>query len=157
MKRIWRTSQFHELFKIISILYLYQNHEMWVTSKVFVREICFCKKILSDFKASWIFQKYFNFVPILESRNVDLCKSICSWVMFLSKIQADFSVSSVIQKYFNFVPMIESQNVDQVKCNCLWDMFLWKEFGGLPSFMSFSKLFQFCTHVRFKKCGSREK
>jgi len=42
VKRFWRTSQFHEFFKNILILHLHQNHEMWVTWKVFVREICFC-------------------------------------------------------------------------------------------------------------------
>ena len=34
---------------------------------------------------SWVFQKYFNFVPMLESRNVDHMKSDCSWDMFLWK------------------------------------------------------------------------
>jgi len=69
VKRFWRTSQFHEFFKNVLILYLYKNHEMWVTWKVIVREICFCEKILAYFKVSRVFQKYFNFVPMLESRN----------------------------------------------------------------------------------------
>jgi len=29
--------------------------------------------------------------------------------------------------------------------------------GGIHYFMSFSKIFQLCTHARITKCGSREK
>jgi len=39
----------------------------------------FCEKILADFTVWWVFQKYFNFVPLLESRNVDNAKSDSSW------------------------------------------------------------------------------
>jgi len=67
-------------------------------------------------------------------------------VAIASKI--DFTVSWIFQKYFNFVPILESHNVDHVKGNCSWDMFLWKNSGGLHSFMSFSKIFQLCTHAR---------
>ena len=92
------------------------NHEMWIMWKVIVRETCFCEKILADSTVSWVFQIYFNFVPMLESRNVD-----------------------------------------HVKRNCSWDMFLWKILGGLHTFLSFSKIFQLCTHARITKCGLREK
>ena len=70
---------------------------MW---KVIVRETCFSKKILSESTISWVFQKYFNFVPMLESRNVHHVKSNCSWDMFLWKILAESTVSWVfiIQK-----------------------------------------------------------
>jgi len=38
--------------------------------------------------------------------------------------------------------MLESRNMDHTKRNCSWDMFLWKIWGGLYTFMSFSKIFQ---------------
>jgi len=53
--------------------------------------------------------------------------------------------------------MLDSRNVDHVKSNCSWDMFLWKNPGRIHSFISFSKLFQLCTHARITKYGSREK
>jgi len=45
----------------------------------------FVKKLQADYTISWVFQKYFNFVLMLESRNVDHVKSNCSWDMFLWK------------------------------------------------------------------------
>jgi len=93
-----------------------RNHKMWITWKVIVCETCFCEQILADFTISWVFQIYFNFVPMLESRNVD-----------------------------------------HMKRNCSWDMFLWINSGRLLRFMSSSEIFQFCTHARIMKCGSREK
>jgi len=92
---------------------------MWITWKVIVCETCFCEKIQVDFTVSWAFQKYFNFVPMLESCNVDHMKSICSWDIFCEKILADITVSCAFQKYFNFAPMLESRNVDHMKSNCL--------------------------------------
>jgi len=102
------------------------------------------------------FSKIFNFVPTLESRNVDHVRSNCSWECFSDKIQADCTLSWVFQKYFNIVPILESPNVDHMKGNCSWGMFLWKNSDGLHSFMSFSKTFQLCTHARITKSGSRE-
>jgi len=116
VKKFKRTSQFHEFFKNISTLYPCYNDQMWIMWEVIVRETCFCEKIQADNTLSWVFQKYFNIVLMLESRNVD-----------------------------------------HVKSNCSWDMFLWKNSSGLHSFMSFSKIFQFCTHARITKCGSSEK
>ena len=110
-----------------------------------------------DFTVPWIFQKYFNFVSMLESRNVDNMKGNFSWDIFCEQILADFTVSWVFQKYFNFVPMLESRNVDHVRSNYSWDMYLWKNSSGLHTFMSFSKIFQLCTHARITKCGSRDK
>jgi len=75
---------------------------MWITWKVVVRETCFCEKFQADVTVSWVFQKYFNFVPMLELRKVDHVKSNCLWNMFWEKIQADFTVSWVFHKYFNF-------------------------------------------------------
>jgi len=87
---------------------------MWITWKVIVRETCFCEKILADYKVSLVLQKYFNFVPMLESRNVDHMKSNCS----------DITVSSVFQKYFVFVvPMLESRNMNPLKNNFYCDFF----------------------------------
>ena len=91
---------------------------MWITWNVFVRETCFCEKIQAVCTVSWVFQKYFNFVPMLESRNMDHDKSNCSWEIFCEKIQADITVSWVFQKYFNFVPMLESWNMDHMNSNC---------------------------------------
>jgi len=172
---------------------------MRIKWKVIVRETCFCEKIQAVYTLSWVFQKYFNFAPMLESRNEDHMKSNRSWDMFIAKkfkrtthfheyfknistlywcsnhemwitwkvfvhetyfcekIQADCTLSRVSQKYFNFAPMLESGNVDHVKSNCSWDLILWKNSGRLHSFMSFSKIFQFCTHARVTKCGSCEK
>ena len=58
---------------------------MWITWKVIVHETCFIEKIQVDFTVSCVSHKYFNFVPMLESRNVDHVKSNCSWDMFLWK------------------------------------------------------------------------
>ena len=65
-----------------------------ISKHIKVRETCFCEKIQADYTVSRVFQKYFNFVPMLESRNVDHMKSNCS----------DITVTSVFQNYFNFVP-----------------------------------------------------
>ena len=127
---------------------------MWTTRKGIVRETSFCEKIQADYTLSRVFHRYFKIVPMLESRNVDHVKGNCSWDMLCEKIQADFSVSWDFQKYFNFVPKLQSGNVDHVKSNWSWDMFLWKNSGRLHSFMSFSKLFQLCTHARITKRGS---
>jgi len=53
--------------------------------------------------------------------------------------------------------MLESRNVDHMKSYCSRDTFLWKISGGLHTFISFSKIFQLCTHARITKCRSREK
>jgi len=118
---------------------------MWVTWKVIVREIWFCEKILAVYTVSWVYQIYFNFVPMLESRNVDHVKSNCSWDMFLWKEFGrfhSFTVSRVFQNYFNFVPMLESQIVDHIKTNCSWDMFLKAKSCGLHIFITISSVFQ---------------
>jgi len=89
------------------------------------------------------------------------CGSREKWLfvrhVFGKKFQADYTLSYIFQKYFNFVPKLESRNVDHMKSNCSWGMCLWKNSGGLHTFMSFSKIFQLCTHARITKCGSREK
>jgi len=124
------------------------NHEMWIMWEVIVRETCFYEKILADFTVSWVFQKYFNFVPMLESCNVDHVKGNCSWDMFLRKNSGGLQTFMSFSKIFNFVPMLESRNVDHVKSNCSWDKFFWKNSSGLHIFMSFSEIFQYCTHAR---------
>jgi len=129
---------------------------MWITWKVIVRETCFCEKIHADYTLSWVFQKYFNFVPMLKSRNWITWKVIVRETCFCEKILADFTISWAFQKYFNFLLMLESRNVDHVKSNCSWDIFCEKIHADI-SFMSFSKIFQFCTHARITKCGSHEK
>jgi len=48
-----------------------------------VRETYFCEKLLTNYTLSWVFQKYFNSVPMPESRNVDHMKGNCSWDMIL--------------------------------------------------------------------------
>jgi len=62
-----------------------RNKEMWIKWKLIVRETCFCEKILADFTVSRVFQKYFNFVPMLESRNVGHMKGNCLWDIILWK------------------------------------------------------------------------
>jgi len=63
----------------------------------------FFEEIQADYTFSWVFQKYFNFVPMLESRNADHMKSN----------RSDITVSSVFHNYFIFVPMLESRNMYQ--------------------------------------------
>ena len=115
------------------------------------------KKILVYYTLSWVFQKCFFFVPMIESRNVDHIKSDCSWDKFLWKKSGGLHSFMSFPKYFSFVPMLESRNVDHVKRNCSRDMFLWKNSGTLHTFMSFSKIFQLCTHARITKYGSHQK
>jgi len=90
---------------------------MLITWKVIVRETCFCEKILADYRVSRGFQKYFNFVPMLESCNVDHVKENYSWDIICLRILADIADSWVFQKCFNFVPMLVSWNVNQMKSN----------------------------------------
>jgi len=92
-----------------------------------------------------------------ESQNVDHVKCNCLWDMFVWKEFGGFPVWWVIQNYFNFLPMLESRNVDHVKSNCSLDMFLWKISGTIHIFISFSNIFQLCTHARITKYGSHEK
>jgi len=101
-----------------------------------------------DFTVSRIFQKYFNFVPMLESRNGDHVKSNCLWDMFLWKNSGGLHTFMRFSKIFQLCTILESRNVDHMKSNCSWDMFLWKNSGGLQNFMRFSKIFQLCTHAR---------
>jgi len=79
------TTHFLEFFKNISTLCPCYNHERRITWKVIVRETSSCEKILADYTLSWVFQKSFKIVSMLESRNVDHVKSNCSWDMFLRK------------------------------------------------------------------------
>jgi len=120
---------------------------MGITWKVIVGETCFCEKIQADYKLSWVFKKYFNFVHMLESQYMDHMKCNCS----------DMTVSSVFHNDLNFVPMLESRNMDHMKSNCSWDMFWEKNSGGLHTFMSFSEMFLFCTHARITWYGSHKK
>jgi len=84
--------------------------------------------------------------------NVIVCET-----SFCENNLANFPVSWVFQNYLNFAPMLESRNVDHVKSNCSLDMFLWKTSGRIHIFISFSNIFQLCTHARITKYGSREK
>ena len=102
----------------------------------------------STLRDTRVFQKYFNFVPMLESRNKDHVKSNCSWDMFLWKNSGGLHIFICFSKIINFISMLESRNVDHLKSNCSWDMFLWKNDSGLHTFISFSKIFQLCTHAR---------
>jgi len=107
---------------------------MWITWKVIVRETCFCEKILADYTVSWVLQKYFNFVPMLESRNVDHMKSNCS----------DITVSSVFHNYFHFVPMLESRNMDPLKKIFSCDFFCEKILADITvswNFQNYSNFF----------------
>jgi len=93
---------FHEFFENTSTLYPCCNHEMWITWKVTVRETCFCKKIQVDFTVSWVFRKYFNFVLVLESRNMHHVKSNCSWDMFLWKNSGGLHIFMSSSEIFQF-------------------------------------------------------
>jgi len=46
---------------------------------------CLFKSNCSDITVSSVFRHYFNFVPMLKSRNVDHVRGNCSWDMFLWK------------------------------------------------------------------------
>ena len=86
---------------------------MWITWKIIVRETCFFEEIQAGYTVSWVLQKYFNFVPMLESRNVDHMTSNCS----------DITVPSVFQNYFIFVLMLESRNMYPSKIIFSCDLF----------------------------------
>jgi len=133
VKKFRHTTHFDEFFKNISTLYPRLNHVMWITCKVIVRETWFCEKILTDFTVSWVFQKHFNFVPMLESRKVDHMKSNCS----------DITVSSVFLNYFNFVPMLESRNMDPLKNNFSCDFFYEKVLAYITVSWNFQNYLNF--------------
>jgi len=136
VKKFRRTTQFHKFFRNISILYPCKNHQMWITWKVIVRETCFCEKIQADYTISKVLQKYlkyFNFVLMLESRNVDHMKSNCS----------DITVSSVFHDYFNFVPMLESRNVDPLKNNFSCNFFCEKILADITVSWNFQNYLNF--------------
>jgi len=92
-----------------------RNLEMWITWKVIVRETCFCEKIQADYTLSCVFQKYFNFVPMLESRNVDHIKGNRSWDMFLWKNSGGRHSFTSFSKIFQFCTHSRITNVDHVK------------------------------------------
>jgi len=106
---------------------------MWITWKVIVRETSFWEEIQADFTLSWVFQKYFNFVPMLESQNVVHMKSNCS----------DITVSSVLHNYFNFVHMLESRNIDQLKNNFSCDFFCEKILAHITVSWNFQNFLNF--------------
>jgi len=130
---------------------------MWITWKVIVHETCFCEKIQADFTVSSVSHEYFNFVPMLESRNVDHVKSDCSWDMFLWKNSGGRHTFMSFSKIFRLCNHARITKCGSRERKLTWDMFLWKNSGGLHTFMSFSKIFQLCNHARITKCGSREK
>jgi len=92
---------------------------MWITWKVIVRETFFCEKIQADFTISWVFQKHFNFVPMLELRNVDHMKSNGSWDMFLWKNSSRLHSFMSYSEIFQFCSRARfTRNVDHLKGNC---------------------------------------
>ena len=82
-----------------------------------VREMYFCEKHLADIEFSWVFQKYFNFLPTLQFTNVSQMKDNFSCDVFCEKIQADITVSWVFQNYLNFLPTLQFTNVSEMKGN----------------------------------------
>jgi len=106
---------------------------MWITWKVIVPETCFCETIQADCTVSWVLQKYFYFLPFLESRNVDHMKS--NW--------SDITVSSVFHNWFNFVPMLESRNVDPLKHNFSCDFFCEKILAFITVSWNFQNYLKF--------------
>jgi len=63
---------FVELFSLVSVDDLCSHLTSQRCGKVInVRETYFCETILADIRVSWVFQIYFNFVPMLESWWVD--------------------------------------------------------------------------------------
>jgi len=71
------------------------------------RRTYFWETIMADITFSRAFQKYFNCVPMLQSREMDQKKSNCSCDVFLWKSLGDITVSCVFHNYFNFVPMLK--------------------------------------------------
>jgi len=102
-----------------------------------VRETNFCEKILAGIRVSWVFQNYFNFVPMLESWWVD------RRTYFWEKIMAEITFSWAFQKYFNCVPMLQSREMDQKKSNCSCDVFFWKILGDITVSWVFHNYFNF--------------
>jgi len=130
---------------------------MWIMWKVIVRETCFCEKIQSDYTLSWVFQKCFNFVPMLESRNVDHMKGNCSWGMFLWKCSGRRHSFMSFSKTFKFCT---HDRITKCGSREKWlfvrHVFV-KKFRRTTHFHKFFKNFQLCTHARITKCGSCEK
>ena len=63
---------FVELISLVSVDDLCSHATSQRCGKVInVRETYFCETILADIRVSWVFQIYFNFVPMLESWWVD--------------------------------------------------------------------------------------
>jgi len=102
-----------------------------------VPETYFCEKILAGIRVSWVFQNYFNFVPMLESWWVD------RRTYFWEKIMTDITFSWAFQKYFNCAPMLQSWEMDQKKSNCSCDVFLWKILGDITVSWVFHNYFNF--------------
>jgi len=86
------------------------------------------KSNCSDITVSSVFQIYFNFVPMLESRNMDPLKNNFSCDFFCEKIEVDITVSWNFQNYFNFLPTLQLQlkNVSQFKDNVHETHLFWK-------------------------------
>ena len=120
---------------------------MWITWKVIVRETCFCEKIQADFTLSWVFQKYFNFVPMLGSRNVDHVKSDCSWDKFLWKNSGGLHTFMRFSKIFQLCT-----HARFTKCGSR-EKWLFQH----HSFISFSELLIFCIHARIMEYVSIKK
>jgi len=128
---------------------------MWITRKVIVRETCFCEKIQTDCTISWAFQKYFNFVPMLESLNVGHMKSNCSWDLFLwNKFWPYITVSWNFQNYLNFLPTLQLQlrNVSQLKDTVHETHLFWK-YSTYVAVLSFFKYFNFLPMLEWFKLG----
>jgi len=156
VNKFWRTLQFHEIFKNISTYYPCCNHTLWIIWKTSVRATYFCKEILADFTVSRNFQKYFNFIPMPESRNVNHVKANYAQGVFLWKHSGGHYTFMSFSKIFQLSFHATIKHCKSYETKCSWNIFLWKNSGGLQCFVKFSKIFQFSTHARITKCKSCE-
>jgi len=150
---------------------------VWITWKVIVRETCFCEKLQAAYTVSWVLQKYFNFVPMLESRNVDhmmwiTWKNYFTFVPMLEslnmdpsknnfscdfvceKILVDITVSWNFQNYLKFLPTLQLQlrNVSQLKDNVHETHLFWK-YPPYVAVLSFFHYFNFLSMLESFKLG----
>ena len=112
------------------------------------------KSNCSDITVSSVFHNYFNFAPILKSRNMDPLKIIFHATFFWEKILAYIKVSWNFQNYLNCLPTLQLQlrNVSQLKDNVHEAHLIWK-YPTHVAFLSFFNYFNFLPMLEWFKLG----
>jgi len=111
------------------------------------------EKLLLGHHSFISFQNYFNFVPMLELRNMDP-KYIFSCDFFCEKILVDITVSWHFQNNLNFLPTLQLQlrNVSQLKDNVHETHLFWK-YPTYVAVLNFFNYFNFLPMLEWLKLG----